>query len=164
MAWASDIDLTVEMDGSGYGFPGYGEMTLYPMPGNVVSNFDLVIFPTTVSFPTYSDVIERGSGTTDTADYTIAEAYGIWTVDVTTGVSTAYTPGVDFTTSGKTITWIGNTPPQGTQYSLRYSAQFEWIAYMPPTPRVGFSESLGQIVQLRKRHIILPNAPTLIAG
>jgi hypothetical protein len=164
MAWASDIDLTVEMESSGYGFPEYGEMTLYPMPGTVVSNFDLIILPTTVSFPIYSDVIARGSGSTDTSDYTIAEAYGAWTVDTVTGVSTAYIAGSDFTTNGKTITWVGNQPAQGTQYSLRYSAQFEWVAYMPPTPRIGFSGNLGQIVQLRRRHIILPNAPTLIAG
>jgi len=161
----SDPSQQTDMMDQGYGLAQEGELTAYPDPkGPRLSTFDLLMFPVTASFPTYSDSIERGTGSTDEADYNIAVAEGAWTVDPTTGVATAYTPGTDFTAAGKTITWGANAPKTGQMYSLRYAAQFEWVAYDPPTPRLVFGQDLGQIVTLRKRHVVFQGCPSPIGA
>lgn len=165
MAMVSDATQETDMVAQGYGLAEYGDIILYPDPnGPRLSAFDLVMFPTTVSFPTHSQTIVRGSGATDTSDYNIATAFGAWTVDPSTGVSTAYVAGTDFTVSGKVLTWSATQPAEGQMYSLRYGAQFEWVAFNPPIPRLAFGQDLGQIVPLRKRHIVFPGLPSPIGA
>lgn len=160
LAMASSIDQNLDL--VQFGLMEDGDLVLTPMPGAIhFDNYDLAILPWQMGIPTYGQVLTRGSGTTDTADYRIITAEGIWTVDPATGVSTMYQPTTDFTYSGKTITWVGNTPAAGDIYSIRYGAQFEWVAFNPPSPRLAFGQDLGQRAVFRKRHIILPNAPYL---
>jgi len=160
LALVSNIDQNLDL--VQYGLMEYGDMVLSPMPGAIhLDDYDLVMLPWPIGVPTYSQVLTRGSGTTDNADYNIAVAEAAWTVDPNTGIATEYNPPTDFTYSGKTITWVGNTPITGDVYSIRYGAQFEWVAFNPPSPRLAFGQDLGQRAVLRKRHIILPNAPTL---
>lgn len=147
-----------------YGFANYGDMVVSPQPGSVhFDNFDLLILPWSIGVPTFSEVLARGAGNTDIATYRLLHVGGAWTVNVTSGAVTAYVPGRDFTYSGKTLTWV-NGPSAGTLYSIRYDAQFEWVAWNPPEPRVAFGQDLGQRAVFRKRHIALPNAPALLQG
>ncbi len=164
-AMISDAEQQTDMNAQGYGLMEPGDLFLYPDPNAPRFNtFDLVMFPVSVSFPTHSETITRASGATDVTDYNIATVNGAWTVNSSTGVATAYTPGTDFTWTGKTITWNGNQPSADTMYSLRYGAQFEWVAFDPPTPRLAFNQDLGQIVKLRKRHIVFPGLPSPIGA
>lgn len=161
LAMVSDISQDQNLMQYGQFVPG--DLVLSPMPGTVhIDDFDLVILPWTIGTPTYSQVITRGSGTTDQTDYRLMNVNGAWTVDPVTGVSTEYKPNEDFTFNGRTVTWVGNTPAQGANYSIHYDAQFEWVAFNPPSPRVAFGRDLGQRAVLRKRHIVFPNAKSLL--
>lgn len=147
-----------------YGLMEDGDLVVSPKPGSIhFDSFDLLILPWSIGTPTYSEVLARSaSGATDTATYRLLNVSGAWTVDSTTGQITSYVPNTDFTYDGKTITWVGNQPTAGGQYSLRYDAQFEWVSFNPASPRVAFGQDLGQKAVFRKRHILLPNAPTLL--
>lgn len=162
MALVSNIDQNLDL--VQYGLMEYGDLVLSPMPGSIhLDDFDLVILPWSIGTPTYSQTLMRSTtGDTDTADYRMMNVSGAWTVDPVTGTTTKYVPGQDFTYQGRTITWVGNQPQLGQLYSIRYDAQFEWVAFNPPTPRVAFGQDLGQRAILRKRHIMLPNVPSLL--
>ncbi|MCL6442459.1 MAG: hypothetical protein K6T83_03170 [Alicyclobacillus sp.] len=150
-----------------YGLAEDGDMIVSPQPGTIhFDNFDLLILPWSIGVPTFSQVLSRGSGPTDTAYYRILNVTAAWTVDPVKGTAQKYLPGTDFTYEGKEITWLdtGNAPNEGQLYSIRYDAQFEWVAYNPPQPRVAFGQDLGQKAVFRKRHILLPNAPLLLQG
>ncbi len=148
-----------------YGLMEDGDIVVSPMPGTIhFDDFDLAILPFIPGIPTFSETFQRGTTATDTSSYRMVNVEGAWTVDSTTGTNTKYTPNQDFTFSGKTITWIGNQPSAGQLYSIRYGALFEWVAFNPPSPRYAFGQDLGQKAVLRKRHIILPSAPSLIEG
>ncbi len=149
-----------------YGLMEQGDMVVSPLPGSIhFEDFDLAILPFDAGIPTFSETFQRGAGPTDTATYRMINVDGAWTVDSVTGQSTMYRPGMDFSVNAKTLTWLGpNQPAAGQLYSIRYSALFEWVAFNPPSPHYAFGQDLGQRVVLRKRHILLPNAPYLIEG
>jgi hypothetical protein len=157
------IDQNLEL--MQYGLMEQGDMVVSPMPGTLhFDDFDLVIMPFLPGVPTFSETFQRGSGDTDQSAYRMVNVEGAWTVDPVTGISTKFTPNQDFTFSGKTITWIGEQPAPGQLYSIRYGALFEWVSFNPASPRYAFGQDLGQKAVLRKRHIVLPNAPNLIEG
>lgn len=160
-------DITQNLDLMQYGLMEDGDLFVSPQPGSVhFDNFDLLLLPWTIGVPTYSQTIVRGSGVADTSYYRVLNVTGAFTVNTATGATTEYVPNRDFTYSGKTITWLatGSQPSAGTLYSIRYDAQFEWVAYNPPQPRVAFGQDLGQKAIFRKRHILLPTAPPLLQG
>lgn len=150
----------------------------WAMPGT-----DLIAgFAPAASLPAYGDLIwptrwrqgepfegqrvVRGSGSTDALWYTATTVDYCATVDPTTGLATVYQPGVDFSVSGKTVTWLGTTnqPPAGSLYTIRYNAQFEWVVYQPPQVRLERATSLGPQAILRKRHVVLANLPGVLGG
>lgn len=60
---------------------------------------------------------------------------------------------------GRIIRWIGNRPHEGSRYSIKYEAYFEWISWQPPGERVDRGgKNLGELVYLRKRHIKFVNS------
>lgn len=69
-----------------------------------------------------------------------------------------YESGADFELGpGKVIKWRSHQPPAGVKYSLKYEAFFEWIVWQPPTERIENDNNLGELVNLRKRHLKLIN-------
>lgn len=55
---------------------------------------------------------------------------------------------------GRVINWVGNSPAQGTAYTIKYTAFFEWIAFVPPQERVDRdNKDMGPLIILRKRHV-----------
>lgn len=69
-----------------------------------------------------------------------------------------YESGADFELGpGKVIKWRGHQPVVGVKYSIKYEAFFEWIVWQPPTERVENDANLGELVNLRKRHLKLIN-------
>ncbi len=157
-------DLEQHSDLVQAGLMTYGDLVISTQPGqDPMNDYDLCILPMEYGVPAEGQVIARGSGTTDDAWYRLQTVEGAWTVDADTGVVAPYTPGTDFTWDGKVITWLSaNQPSQGQNYTIRYTGRFEWVAFDPPSPRQAFGQDLGQRAVLRKRHVILPNAPTLL--
>jgi len=66
---------------------------------------------------------------------------------------TNFVEGTDFSISGRNLTWISsNSPDSGQYYSIKYTAQFEYICFIPPQPRYEKGTPLSQHVLLRPRH------------
>lgn len=113
-------------------------------------------------------VIIRGAGTTgenatlntnleDTEDRLWYEPLrSIWCEDEE-GI--VYTANADFILGpGRIIKWVGNRPPLGRRYTIKYTAFFEWIVFAPAQERYDRDAlNLGPLVFLRKRHIAFIN-------
>jgi hypothetical protein len=154
-----------DKDLADFGMEVNGELVFSQDPGAPrLCDLDLIVLPDwTSGIPSMGQLVTRGSGASDNLFYTAMQIEGIWTVNPATGVSTSYTPNTDFTWSGKTVTWQGShVPPAGTVYTVRYHPRYEWSVVVPPMPRYERATDLGQRVVLRKRHIVLQNAPNLI--
>lgn len=176
LALVSDVEQHTDLVAAG--LMTYGDLVLSTQPGAIqLNNYDIVLVPWQVGIPAQDQVVQRSTtGSEDRAWYRLQQVSGAWTVNSSTGEVTSYTPGApdpetgeipgnaDFTWSGHTITWLRNQPAAGSLYSLRYTADYEWVAFDPPSPRTAFGQDLGQRVVLRKRHIVLPNAPVPIIG
>jgi len=159
----SDVTLHQELLMQGLAQPG--DLQVSTQPGQLhLDPFDLCLIPWTVGVPVTGDVLVRGTGTTDQLPYRAVLVEGVWTVNPTTGQITTYTAGQDFTVQGKVITWIGRQPAAGAQYTIRFNGDFEWIVFDPPDQRVAFGQDLGQRAILRKRYLVLPDAPSLLEG
>lgn len=132
-----------------------------PYSQGPISPFDMLILITGPhAFSYEGQVVTRGTGTTDTLWYrvNVLPSDGVYQTDPTTGVITEYTGA---TASGKVIDWSSapSGPVAGTAYSVRYRAQYEWVAFAPPLTRFENTQSLGQKVVLRKRQLVLNNLP-----
>lgn len=123
--------------------------------------WDLVLTTWTTGQPFQGVQLVRGTGTTDTLPYRAAQVRACLQVNPQTGAVTTYTEGVDFTVSGKTITWLGtaNQPAAGSVYSVRYNATYEWVVLPPGLVRIERGTDLGPRTILRKREYVLLNAP-----
>lgn len=153
-------NVTLHTDLVAMGLAEEGDLQVSTRPGQLhLDPFDLCLVPWSVGIPMSGELVQRGTGPTDTLGYRAALVEGIWTVDATTGQVTPYILNQDFTVAGRTVTWIGRTPVAGTEYTIRYSGDFEWVVFNPPDQRVAFGVDLGQRAILRKRYIRLPNAP-----
>jgi hypothetical protein len=160
LALVSNVTLQTELVAQGLAEPG--DLLLATRPGQVhLDPFDLCFVPWHMGIAASSLVVTRGTGPTDALLYRAATVEGVWTVDPTTGQITAYTVDRDVTVAGRTVTWIGRAPAAGTVYTIRYSGDFEWVVFRPPDQRVAFGVDLGQRAILRKRFLVLPNAPPL---
>ncbi len=113
--------------------------------------------------PFDGQIITRGSGATDKLFYHAVSVDRCLSVNPATGAITSYTPGADFTFSGRTITWI-NPPAAGVVYSVRYSALYNYVVFPPAFLRREGGTDIGAKVLLRKRHLVFPNLPDLMAG
>ena len=161
----SRLDLKTEL--VAMGLAQSGDLQVSTQPGALhLDPFDLCFVPWDVGVPMMGQLVVRGTGAADTLSYRATLAEGVWTVDATTGQITTYQVDQDFTVAGRTVTWVGNSPPAGTQYTIRYSGDFEWVVFDAPDQRVAFGVDLGQRALLRKRYLLLPNAPptTLLEG
>lgn len=159
-ALVSQVDLSTELVAMGLAQPG--DLQVSTQPGQLhLDPFDLCFIGWDIGMPVSGEVVARGPGSADALQYRAALVEGIWTVDPVTGQHTPYQRGTDFQVQGRTVTWLagGTAPAPGTLYTIRYSGDFEWIVYQPPDQRVAFGVDLGQRAVLRKRYLVLPNAP-----
>lgn len=163
VALVSQIDLHTHLMEQGLAQPG--DLLLSTQPGAVhLDPFDLCLIRWGPGLPVTGEVLVRGTGATDHLPYRAVTVEGAWTVDSATGQITTYALDRDFTVTDHTVTWIGRAPAAGTSYTLRYSADFEWVVFDPPDQRLAFGVDLGQRVIVRKRFLVLPNAPRLLQG
>lgn len=138
--------------------PGDVLMGCAPAEANFISDWDMIQPTWPIGEPFEGDVIVRGDeNNPDKLSYAPVKVLNCFTIDATTGVQTFYTQGLDFTISGRFVTWITHLA-QGTQYSIKYSTNYEWIVFATPADRFDKGWDIGQKIPLRKRHIILPNS------
>lgn len=122
-----------------------------PQPTLAVHDYDVIRLG--YALPHEGDVLLRG--VRDELDYLPGRVWSVVHHDAMQGTATSYTPDVDFTLDGRTLTWLaGHGPAPGMAYSVRYDAYFDWVVYPGLTlRRVKRGTSLGQAVLLRKRHL-----------
>ncbi len=144
----------------------HGELIFSQDPGGPrISDLDIIIlYSWTYGIPYMGQLVFRGTGSTDSLYYNAMEVVGCWQTNPSTGTITSFVPGTDFSFSGRTVTWLtgGNAPAAQSAYSIKYTPRYEWSCFIPPMPRYERATDLGQRIILRKRHIVLQNAPNLI--
>lgn len=135
-----------------------GDLIFSPALQNTLYENDKIQLTWSVGIPFSGELIQRGTGSTDTSMYGIVSvpSEGCITVDPATGAITQYVPNVDFSYSGNVITWglSDNQPSMGSIYSIKYSAVIDWIVFYPPQLRYERGTNLGQRVILRKKHLV----------
>lgn len=138
---------------SGLAMPG--DMTFSPdvRPAIPIHDYDVVRLG--YGQPYEGDVLIRAASGPDRLAYEVAVVQAVEAHNPTTGVITIYTEGVDFTITGRRLSWLaGRGPATGAAYTVRYMARFDWVVYPGVTlQRMDRGTSLGQRVLLRKRHI-----------
>jgi hypothetical protein len=132
-------------------------MGMAPAETHLISDWDLIQMTWPQGQPYEGDVRTRGDGPTDKLSYAPIQIYNCFAVDPVAGTIKPYVQGVDFTVSGRIITWIRDLPT-GTRYSIKYTTNFVWVAFVTPADRYDKGVTIGQKVFLRKRHVVLPNA------
>ena len=149
----ADIKMDKQLLNSGIASPG--DMAFSQEIGRIeLTEWDMLKMQ--VPQPYEGQLVTRGAGLADTLWYDIGEVQHCLYIDPIAKDLTEYTRDVDFTAEGKVVSWLGdNRPAQGKRYSIKYTAYFEWIVFLPPTLRVERGTNLGQRVVLRKRHIAL---------
>ncbi len=63
----------------------------------------------------------------------------------------------DFVFDDKKIVWIGNQPPVGRPYVIKYMAFLEWMVYASALERFDAGRDLAPRVMLRKKHVYFLN-------
>lgn len=159
--------VTQDKDLADIGLEVNGELVLSQEPGGPrLSDLDIIRIPSwTKGIPSMGQLVWRGPLTSeDSLFYNVQQIGGVWQANPATGVITAFKEGTDYTFSGRTITWTngGLSPALGTAYSVRYDPLYEWAVFVPPMPRYERNTDLGQKVVLKKRHLVLQDAPNLI--
>ncbi|MHB1418286.1 MAG: hypothetical protein ACYCX4_01675 [Bacillota bacterium] len=138
-----------------------GDMIFSQEVGGVkLSDYDMIKLTWKDGIPFEGQIVSRATGSaTDTLYYEAKDISQCLAINETTGEITDYILDTDFSVSGKTITWLtgGKKPANGAKYSIKYSAVFEWLVFLPPFPRVERGTDIGQKVLLRKRHIVFAN-------
>ncbi len=145
-----------------WGLTQTGDLICDQPPGAVpIAPWDLILTTWSEGVPFQGTVVKRGGGTTDTLPYRAAAVVSCVQTNATTGAVTTYTLNTDFSVSGKIVTWLSttNAPAAGSLYALRYNPTYEWVAMPPGIVRMERGTNLGARTILRKREIVLRNAP-----
>lgn len=134
-----------------------GDLVLEQQPGDPqIGRGDLILTQWWRGEPDQGETVLRASNTNvDVLSFRAQDVLWAGTVDISTGVATTYRLGTDFEASGRNITWIGNSPAPGQQYSIKYTSNYEWVCYIPAMPIYEFGTNLGPRATMRKRQIAI---------
>lgn len=160
---ATSIEYSKQLLDAGIGAPGNMVLGLAPDEPNFVSDYDIIQLTVPGGEPYEGDTLQRRiDGLPDELAYTPVKITTCFSIipgvdDVSPDTRVNYVRGVDFTISGRSLTWItGHGPDPGTPFSIKYTAQFDWEVFNAPMVRVEAGQSLGQRALLRKREIPIP--------
>jgi hypothetical protein len=154
-ALVTGIDHRRDLLQSGFAQPGDLLLGLAPSEMHLISDFDLIRLTWTSGSPYEGDLITRRDGPTDILSYEAREVLSCFAVSQSEQRVITYVPGVDFTISGRTLTWISsNAPDVGSRYSIKYNVIYDWVVFLSPGDRYEGGQSLGQHNLLRKRHLV----------
>lgn len=145
--------------------PGDYLLSLSPFERNFVSDFDVINLTNRQGESYDGDTIQRLETGPDLLSFALVVFFKCFSIDLSNDDAiTEYLPGVDFTVSGRQLTWLTNRGPDvGTNYEIKYTARFDWEAYVTPMTRIERGNSLGQRVLLRKRTLAVPVYSGVIA-
>lgn len=160
------VTETMALQPSGLWLPG-DDLVVDQSPTAVpFAPWDLLMPTWAQGEPFEGQTLVRGTGTTDALFYRVAAPVWCGSIDPATGAATVYEAGVDFTTSGAAIQWLGtaNQPAAGTSYSFRYNPEWQWVIFAAPQMRYERGTNLGARAGARKRHLVLQNVPPPLTG
>lgn len=64
-----------------------------------------------------------------------------------------YQFGTDYIFDDKKVVWVGNRPPKGRPYVLKYQGYLEWLVYASGLERFDRGRDLAPRMMLRKKHV-----------
>lgn len=143
---------------AGIAQPGDAVLGLSPLETQMVTDWDMVEPANWTQGQPYSgELVQRGSGATDTLVYKAKQVLNCHSVHPTTFVITNYAVGTDFTVANDVVTWIVGRPQPAADaiYSIKYAAIFSYIVFTIPQDRYDAEISLGLKALLRPRHIAI---------
>jgi hypothetical protein len=133
--------------------PGDMVMGCAPDESNFIADWDRIQTTWLLGQPYEGERVARSLEAADHLNYAPILISECFAIDTETGVKTNFVRDIDFTINGRFITWITELP-QGFVYSLKYSTNFDWIAFVPSSDRYDRGINIGQKIYLRKRHIV----------
>ena len=149
----TDISQNQELMETGVFMPG--DCVFSPLTEHHITEGDKIIFTWPLPYGK-GDVLVRGIGNYDTLYYEAVS--GIICIDDT---KVRYQEDTDYKLDGKKIVWnwtgkpvTGKKPSAGHQYTVKYTAYIEWIAFVPPVERINSGADIGSKVMLRKKHLL----------
>ena len=120
-----------------------------------IDQWDLVVPRLPFGQPFQGETLVR-QGTVDTLQWEPARVEACYMVDPRSGLRATFLEGADFVVEGAGLRWLpGRGPAIGERYAIHYRPRFEYLALVPPMPRVERNTGLGDKVILRKRHLAL---------
>jgi hypothetical protein len=137
-----------------------GDLMFSQMPQNrcdEVQNMDrIILLEFDQGEPFDGEHVTRNTtGDRDDLSFIVAKVLDLIVVDVDTGDVEHYIEGTDFTIDRDDIVWVGpHRPAAGAIYYIKYTANYEYVAFTPPFQRYEGSTNLGQRLLLRKRQFI----------
>jgi len=163
-------ETKTQMEG-GWMLPG--DCILSVKPDVEVSGGDLIIFTWAQPVPD-GQVVQRGAAVlNDNAVRKIGleeDEDRLWynavsSIHCEDEDGNEYNSDADFVLdTSKIIKWLGDRPAEGKNYTIKYNAYLEWIAFLPPEIRRDRGRDLGSRVGLRKRHIHCANSDFSLAA
>lgn len=141
---------------SGIAQPGDLVLGLSPFSPVTLSDYDLIEFTWPEGQPFQGELVTRSAdGPTDILAYKVAQMQACLSVDPETDAVTQYQEGVNFTVSGRELTWIADQPQPAADsiYSVKYMARYSWIVFISPQDRRERGVNLGAKAILRLRHL-----------
>lgn len=133
----------------------FSQRMMEPIPA---TDMDMIRLSDWDGQPYEGDILQRGAGTTDRLVYLATDIVSVAQSDPELGTVQTFVEGTDFTHAvlSDQLVWLNNAQPgEGTSYSVKYLALFDWIVLAPPNQRYERGTPLGNRVLLRKKHIVL---------
>jgi hypothetical protein len=130
-----------------------------PLARRQAADFDLIVPRWTKGFPFQGELLVRGQDDRLFYRATNGVLGTVLEVDAASGAIVEYAPGTDYTVDPdwQTLHWVpGRGPVEGTQYSVKYHARYEFVCFNPPAQRFERGVDIGQRALLRKRHLPMP--------
>lgn len=137
--------------------PGDLQLGLSPYEKQILSDGDMIELSTwKQGQPFDGEIVQRGMDSlTDVLLYKTKRVFKCFSVDPNTDQETVYVEGTRFTVAGNLLTWIDGQPQPDpeTFYSIKYTALFSWVCFLPPMDRYEGAVNLGQHIFLRLKHL-----------
>jgi hypothetical protein len=158
IAIVGNVNMNREMMSiPGFVLPGDLTMTMRPLRGHniMAADWDKAVLTWGDGLPLDGESITASPTGQDVLAQQPVDILNAYGQDLDRGLLT-FVLGTDFAVAGQVVTWLtNNRPPAGTVFTIKYTAQPDWIVFVPPRPKYERGTSLGQTVVLRKRTIVL---------
>ncbi len=131
--------------------------------GHAIADQDQIVLGWDTGEAYDGDLLIHGSSGTDRLIYGASEVTAVTQSDSGLGTVASFLESQDFThaLNSDSLVWLTTqnavSPAIGSTYSVRYRANFVWIAMIPPAERRERGTSLGSRIILRRKHLVANN-------